>query len=822
MGCLSSLYCRPAVEGAPRECYHRCIMRYFLKKHSLLIFLLIAAGCAPVLVYQLDQQYGMPDSTRYVQPAGMVSGAPEYWRDVRPVLEQRCTVCHGCYDAPCQQNLTSWEGIARGSNPELVYDLRLDPAEPSRLFVDAKNAAEWRNKNFHPVLNERANTREANLNGSALYRLLDLKRKNPLPDQAVLDSEEFTFSLSRKQSCPVIEKMEAFEQEHPHWGMPYGLPSLSEKEFSTIENWLAAGAPVATHTLPVDIQQQAQHWEVFFNGTTLKQQLMSRYLYEHLFLAHLYFDELQATEKNNHYFFRLVRSSTPPGTPIAEIASRRPYDDPGQMPFWYRLRLDEGSVVEKTHMPYALNALREKKWTQWFLDSKYTVETLPSYEAKVASNPFVAFQALPVDSRYRFLLDEAQFVVDNFIKGPVCRGQVSLSVIEDHGWVFFMDPDQMSPVEIQAFLTQEENYLRLPAEEESDALVISWLKYSKLQKKYLEHKAQRLEEFGEGRKKQPSLDFVWNGNSKDTNKAVHNDNAALTIFRHTDSASVVKGLVGPPPKTAWLIGYALLERIHYLLVAGFDVYGNVGHQLNTRLYMDFLRMEAESNFLMLLPRDTRPAIRDFWYRDASDAVKEYLFGKNFNVDLETSIQYKTDKPQQELYGMLAKRLGKNLAQDHNLVQVKDKKLRASLMRLQAVHGEGLAVFPQNSILRIDDTAGVSHYVTLLNNSGFSNISGLFKSSERRLPAEDYLTVVPGIVGAYPNAFFQTSTASLADFITHMESLKNEADYTALTDVFAVRRTNPDFWAFSDALHHYYKKQEPVAAGMLDYNRFENR
>ena len=79
------------------------------------------------------------------------------------------------------------------------------------------------------------------------------------------------------------------------------------------------------------------------------------------------------------------------------------------------------------------------------------------------------------------------------------------------------------------------------------------------------------------------------------------DNAALTVLRHYDSATVVKGFVGGAPKTGWVVGYSLLERIHYLLVAGFDVFGNVGHQLTTRMYMDFLRMEGEYNFLLLLP-----------------------------------------------------------------------------------------------------------------------------------------------------------------------------------------------------------------------------
>ena len=58
-----------------------------------------------------------------------IGGAAEAqisWReDVQPVLEKRCVVCHGCYDAPCQLKLTSYEGIMRGPNPRKVYDGRM-------------------------------------------------------------------------------------------------------------------------------------------------------------------------------------------------------------------------------------------------------------------------------------------------------------------------------------------------------------------------------------------------------------------------------------------------------------------------------------------------------------------------------------------------------------------------------------------------------------------------------------------------------------------------------------------------------------------------
>jgi hypothetical protein len=782
------------------------------------LWLLLAAvliGCTPVIMHQLDEQFGKPDEARYNTPPPPQKGAPEYWHDVRPLLEQRCTVCHGCYDAPCQQNLTAWDGIARGGNEELVYSNRLLAAEPSRLFVDAQTPEEWRKRKFHPVLNERENTREANLQGSVLYRMLDLKRKNPLPKQNVLDPDVFTFALDRKQTCPAIEKMDTFEKEHAEWGMPYGLPGLSEKEFSIMENWLAAGSPVAEKpALPASVQKQISQWEGFFNGASLKQQLATRYIYEHLYLAHLYFDEALSGNASNRYFFRLVRSSTPPGKPIIEVATRRPYDDPGASAFWYRIRLDEGTVVEKTHMPYALNSARMAKWKKWFIDANYEVATLPSYAPDVAGNPFVAFYALPIESRYRFLLDEAQFIVDTFIKGPVCRGQVALSVIQDHFWVFFVDPDEMHAEVMNDFLLQESKNLRLPGEDQSNARVLDWLKYSGMQKKFLKAKASYMEKTFVA-SDAAAIDLIWGG------KEV-NDNAALTIFRHSDSASVVKGLVGPPPETAWLVSYPLLERIYYLLVAGFDVYGSLGHQLSTRLYMDFLRMEGESNFLALLPLKSRKPIVDFWYRGAKDDVKDYLFGDHFDYSSETGIAYHTDHPQQELYDLLAAHIGKNVSQHFNLQQVSDKKLKQQIMRLQRVQGAGLAPFPETAILRVDDAAGNSSYFTMLHNESYSNISQLLDNDERRRPAEDNLTVVPGIIGAYPNVFFKTTTASLGVFVDQMAGMRSEADYITLLDKFGIRRTNPDFWAFSDALQHYYLKNEPVTGGVLDYNRFENR
>ena len=102
------------------------------------------------------------------------------WSGARDVLERRCVVCHGCYDAPCQLQLGSFEGIDRGASKQKVYEPdRLRASAPTRLFVDAHSTPAWRDRDFFPVLPP--STAEAHK--SLLVRMLSLKREHPLPNQ---------------------------------------------------------------------------------------------------------------------------------------------------------------------------------------------------------------------------------------------------------------------------------------------------------------------------------------------------------------------------------------------------------------------------------------------------------------------------------------------------------------------------------------------------------------------------------------------------------------------------------------------------------------
>ena len=783
-----------------------------MRKPAAALAVLALVGCATLSRDSFDQRFGPPDPTRYDQPVLPSPGGVSWRADVQPILQRRCVVCHGCYDAPCQLKLGAWEGVARGGSSELVYDAtRLTEAVPSRLFVDAQLPSQWRAKGFFPVLNERSPTPEAQLAGSLLYQSLLLKQQHPLPAGPVL-GEGFDFSIDRTQSCPRVEQFDAYAQKSPLAGMPYGLPGLSAQETDTVARWLQAGAPYeGDRPLTALQRQQVQQWETFLNGASNKERLMSRYLFEHLFLGHLYF-EGDAT----HRAFRLVRSSTPPGEPLQIIASRRPYDDPGVARFWYRLEPEREVILAKTHMPYGLSPARMAKYRGWFLGPEVQVGDLPSYAVDVASNPFESFRALPIDARYRFLLDEAQFFIMNFIKGPVCRGQMAVDVIEDQFWVVFIDPKANTEAIRGDVLLRQAERLTLPAEAGSDAgLLGPWLKMAAEQRRYLQTKSQVLQQsFGNGRAKL-DLSLIWDGEGR-------NRNAALTIFRHFDSASVVQGFVGAPPKTAWVIDYPLFERIYYLLVAGYDVYGNVGHQLNSRLYMDFMRMEGEFNFLIFLPQRVRESTALFWYRGATGEAREYVYGKNATLDVESAVPFRSDDPQRELYQLLGQRLAPVLDRRFDLSEVNDTRLRTELQALAAVKGAFLSWLPEMSVLRIDGLAGGPRYFTLLRNTAHANVAHLAREKSELLPDENTLTVVPGFIGAYPNAIYRSSVAELPALRAALAGLASEADYRKLADRFALRRTDPQFWAASDALHDAYGAWAPLEAGLFDYNRLQNR
>jgi hypothetical protein len=278
-------------------------------------------------------------------------------------------------------------------------------------------------------------------------------------------------------------------------------------------------------------------------------------------------------------------------------------------------------------------------------------------------------------------------------------------------------------------------------------------------------------------------------------------------------------LVGTQPQTAWLIDYPILERIHYLLVAGFDVYGTASHQLMTRMYMDFLRMESEMNFLGFLPQDQRLAQVSDWYRGADRSVHAYLASYYEHGVLPPPFDFKTSDPKAELFRALQARMTKVLNHRYELAQSGlSAPSVAALARLDQVRGAAASIMPQTTLIKVNEHG----LLTLLSNSAYSNVSSILNSESNRLPDEDTLTIANGVTGAYPNIFLQVSETEIPELVAQIEGLRSEADYSKLLDRFGVRRTDPRFWSVSDQVLADYQNAEAISHGVLDYSRYENR
>ncbi len=743
-----------------------------------------------------------------------------YLEQVKPVLENRCVVCHGCYDAPCQLQFSSYAGLDRGATKLPVYQSsRLKTAPLTRLDIDAHNTDAWRKLDFFSVLE----TPDSVGYGSLLLNMLALGRARPAsPDARLPDS--FPLDINRKLSCPTATEFERYASEHPLGGMPYGMAPLTDQEIGVLAAWVQQGAapPPAPPLLPQAALDQIASWEKFLNGTSLKQRIASRYLYEHWFLAHLRLEDLPTGP-----FFRVLRSSTPPGTPATEIATRRPYDAPGVETFWYRLLPIESTIVHKTHIVYPLGEAKMRRLSELFIESDWQPTSLPAYDASDGSNPFATFAEMPVRARYQFLLDDAQYFVMTFIRGPVCHGQVAVSVIEDQFFITFLDPDSDMSVIDDAFLAETAELLSLPGENEGDLSVGGvWLKYNLAQRRYLDVREKyydKLDPLGLG----PTLDAIWDGDG-------HNPNALLTVFRHFDNATVVKGFVGEMPKTAWTLDFPLFERIYYDLVANFDVFGNVAHQISTRLYMDHLRMQSENLFLAFVPVYLREDIRASWYvgaeRDRSYRVNELRSNHH-----ATQIRFETRDVTKELLQMieardpavagpadLLNRCGNPPCDSADSTSL-ERRAQRVLQKLTGVTGPWVAELPESAflIVRSGDSAETDASFTLVHNRAHTNVAAMFDEDERLIPEQDTLTVVRGYLGSYPNFFFEVAIDEIDAFARTLTSVENAADFEKLADRWGVRRTSPRFWNTLDWVHQDDRQRDPTEAGIFDFGRYNN-
>jgi mono/diheme cytochrome c family protein len=352
------------------------------------------------------------------------SAAPDYPTQVQPIFNRRCIACHGCLGSPCNVKLDSFRGAERGGFGKNPYSVHL--GDYPRTDMDAADStAAWRERGFYPILADSGSPRQ-NLDDSLLFALVDAGMRHNVAEfsRAALNGLRPQRYVA---TCPATpEALAAQLQQHPAMGMPFGLPAISTKDFSTLRGWVAAGSPGPTkeqqeQARAVSNSEAVAAWEGFFNAPDKRTQLVSRFIFEHVFLATIVLDDSPNDQ------FRLVRSSTPPvqvvddgqggwrveHPPVRVIGTGLPYDDPysyaGVDRFWYRLEKLTAAPVQKNHFLWRLGPddiahlrglFRLDDGSGW--DGSADLD--PPWGI---GNPFRVFAAIPAEARYRFLLENA-------------------------------------------------------------------------------------------------------------------------------------------------------------------------------------------------------------------------------------------------------------------------------------------------------------------------------------------------------------------------------------------------------------------------------
>jgi hypothetical protein len=735
-----------------------------------------------------------------------------YSRDIQPIFTRNCVSCHACYDAPCQLNLGSGEGLLRGANQTPVYNgARTKVQATTRIYVDAHDPQSWRRKGFYSVLDEQGSQ------ASLIARMLKLGHSQPVAANQKLPAD-LAIGIGRENQCPLPGSFDEFAAKNPNAGMPFAVTGLQPDDYQTLQTWLEQGGVVDHEPVQptAQEQQQIEIWERFLNAPGARQSLVSRWIYEHLFLAHLYF---AGNEVKN--FFQVVRSRTPSGKPVDLIATRRPNEDPGTE-FHYRIIPVQGVIVHKTHITYGLSPAKLERIKSLFYATDWQTDEVPGYGIQRRANPFETFSAIPAQARYQFMLDDAEYFTRTFIRGSVCRGQIATDVIRDNFWVLFQDPKHDLFLNDAAYRGQAEPLLAMPGQLDGISdLPGLWRSYRDKRNEYGELRTERYAESA-----LPSWSHLWAGN----------DNALLTIFRQHDSASVRKGLVGEIPQTIWLMDYPLFERTYYQLVVNFDVFGNVSHQAQTRLYFDLIRNGAEVNFLRLMPPDSRKGYIDDWYQNSGKLKWWMDYSVDIDSDTGTALNLPVINAKKVFAETLLQRYGSLNARPDPINRCHSaycyradlppvlQDAEQSLSRLTSKPAASLKVIdqlPEATMLRVEMPDGQREIYSMLRNRAHSNVAFMLGEEHRYQPALDTLTIYPGVFSSYPNFIFNVPAVQVPEFVKTMEQARDQSAFERMVERWGIRRTHPQFWFYFHDLKDYIQQTEPIEAGVLDMNRYEN-
>lgn len=744
---------------------------------------------------------------------------PSYTDDIQPLFNKRCIACHGCLGSPCNLKLSSFRGLERGGYGENPYSVHLGDYGRTGMNV-VQTTAEWRDRGFYPVLS-RGGSRTENISRSMLTQMIEAGAKHNTPG---FSRKELMPLYKRRyeHTCPATpEALAAHIEENPAIGMPFGLPALDAKDVDRLRAWVAGDAPGPTDAQRREANMVAdptivRAWEDFFNAKDKRSALVSRYIFDHMFLATIVLEESPGD------YFRLVRSKTPPGDPgqnpparVEIIDTPLPYTNPykyaGVERFYYRLHKVTEPIVQKNHFVWGLDKRHIEHLQKLFLDRDWGNSAKldgPEDAPWDLGNPFRVYQAIPVEARYGFLLENSEVIVSGINYGPVCLGQTATYAVKDQFWVFFVDPKyDVSVRDPKLGLETWETFMDRSlfgndAYEEAYAAALKKL-----------------------RPKGYTIEAIWNGDKKDPN-------AWLTVLRHESNVSVMKGRQGGIPRTLWLMDYSGFERIYYDTVANFQYWSGDIPKLETLVFFNYLRQEFEDNFLLLLPESDREQFRNEWTQGLGQvalALEPFAGG-----DQPTQVETSARAPMLSLIEDIQDHVGETVSGPRDLlnphkkpkvslddpIKSYDDWVTAASLLTQTRTYKFPRFLPSVILLRLKNPEGHSRVYSLVANRVYETQDTILFQNGQELPHLYTMSIYPTVIGGFPNYFLEMELEQSAEFLRGLRNVQTLQDWNRLRDRYGVLRNSPRFWPTYDWFTAWNKKHRGIYAGYLDLSYYD--
>ena len=237
-----------------------------------------------------------------------------------------------------------------------------------------------------------------------------------------------------------------------------------------------------------------------------------------------------------------------------------------------------------------------------------------------------------------------------------------------------------------------------------------------------------------------------------------------------------------------------------------------------------------------MPANKRGAILSDWYQNGGK-VKMWMDYEEIDTSTPSALKLDKRDPKRDFGLKLIERTGSlNAAPDpinrcHGAycsrpqMTEEFRDVEQSLSRLASRPAAGLKVInqlPEATMLRIEGEGGKRQVYSMLRNHAHSNVAFMLGEESRYQLGLDTLTLYPGVMSSYPNFMFNIPARDVPEFVEDMEAARDDtAKFERIVMRWGVRRSHPQFWQYFHDLSTYIKETEPVEAGVLDMNRYEN-